>query len=804
MDRTAQWLVMLWLLWLGPSVSGSSRPERPNIVIIVADDLGWNDVSFHGSNQIPTPNIDALAYDGIILNRHYVPPLCTPSRASLMTGKHPMNIGMQDHVIISDEPWGLGLDQKLMPEYFREAGYRTHLVGKWHLGFFRRAYTPTYRGFDSHFGYLGPYIDYWDHSLQMNETSARGLDMRRNADVNYAANGTYATDLFNDEAVRIIRSHNDTRPLFLVLTHLAPHTGNEDDPMQAPEDEIAKFSYIQDPKRRTLAAMISRIDRGVERVYHTLEERSMLNNTIILFYADNGAPTVGIHANSGSNYPLRGQKESPWEGAVRGAALIWSPLLPRKGVVSNQWFHVSDWLPTLGQAAGIKVRSTGSPIDGQNQWQTLQSSSAAGRTVVMNNAEETFEYSSYIKRGWKYVNGTVFEAYDGWLGRLSNGDRVTDQDYYDRLTAPGSIGASLRLTRSNAENVRSSATVQCSDELAGNPCEPLKSACLFNIVEDPCERNNQAREFPALLAELESDINNYRNRGVPSRRKPSDGRSDPARHNFTWTWWLDEEIPQRPPNGLQHLGVVSDQTIHVSDWLPTLSAAAGIDSVPSGSAIDGQNQWNTLLTEAANGRSVVMHNADEKFVYSSYMKHGWKYVNGTCFGGVYDGWLGDLLHSDQLTEGDYYSQLTSAETIGATMNLSETQVLPIRQAATIACPKDVPEVSCEPLKRPCLFNIIEDPCERQNLADQYPDVLNDLQADVALYRRNSVRPRNQPPDGLSDPSLYNNTWTWWQDELDAKDEFSHHILYLAAAIEILVILLLIWWGQKYFLRQRKK
>uniref|UniRef100_A0AAG5DPC4 Sulfatase N-terminal domain-containing protein n=1 Tax=Anopheles atroparvus TaxID=41427 RepID=A0AAG5DPC4_ANOAO len=546
--KLVTYVVSVWCLWLTVDASGPS--ERPNIVIIVADDLGWNDVSFHGSNQIPTPNIDALAYDGIILNRHYVPPLCTPSRASLMTGRHPMNIGMQDHVIISDEPWGLGLDQKLMPQYFREAGYRTHLVGKWHLGFFRRAYTPTFRGFDSHFGYLGPYIDYWDHSLQMNETSARGLDMRRNTDVNYSANGTYATNLFNDEAVRLVESHDKKQPLFLVLTHLAPHTGNEDDPMQAPVDEIEKFNHIKDPRRRILAAMISRIDAGVGKIYRALEKRSMLENSIILFFADNGAPTVGIHANSGSNYPLRGQKESPWEGGVRGAALIWSPLLTRKGVVSQQWIHVSDWLPTLGYAAGINIPPRGTAIDGQNQWKTLQSSTEQGRSVVMNNAHEQFIYSSYIKRDWKYVNGSSMEGhYDGWLGQLDEAGSPAAEDYYSRLASPTTIWSSLNLTRDQVEGIRNSAKVDCGNDIQQTPCEPLVSPCLFNIVDDPCERRNLAAQHPDVLRALEADVQHFRARGAKSRGQPSDSRANPALHNYTWTWWQDESSVKPNHNG---------------------------------------------------------------------------------------------------------------------------------------------------------------------------------------------------------------------------------------------------------------
>lgn len=149
---------------------------------------------------------------------------------------------------------GLGLDQKILPQYFKEAGYATSLIGKWHLGFYQKQFTPTYRGFDSFFGYLGPYIDYFDFTLKMfNKNYSRGFDLRRNSTVAHGNVPIYATDLFTNEAVRTIATHDKSKPMLLMLHHLAPHAGNEDFPMQAPASEVDKFPHIADLKRRTLA-----------------------------------------------------------------------------------------------------------------------------------------------------------------------------------------------------------------------------------------------------------------------------------------------------------------------------------------------------------------------------------------------------------------------------------------------------------------------------------------------------------------------------------------------------------------------
>lgn len=279
--------------------------RRPNIVVILADDMGSFDISIGGMNQFYTPNIDAMAAHGTIMNHHYTPNLCTPSRAAFLTGKDPMNTGMQHYVIPNGEPWGLPLEETLMPEVFRANGYKTHLVGKWHLGFHDKRYTPLNRGFDTHFGYYGGYISYYTHSSDWQNTSL-GVDFRSGFDTNFTVNGKYATDLFTDEAVHRIEEHDTSKGLFLVVSHLAAHTGSETDPLEAPPEIVEMFNYIENEDRRKYAAMVYKLDQGIGEIFSALKRKGILEDTIVLFYSDNGAPTQGMFANSGSNYPFRG------------------------------------------------------------------------------------------------------------------------------------------------------------------------------------------------------------------------------------------------------------------------------------------------------------------------------------------------------------------------------------------------------------------------------------------------------------------------------------------------------------------
>ncbi|XP_037824266.1 arylsulfatase B [Lucilia sericata] len=541
---------------------------KPNIVIIMADDMGFDDVSFRGSNEFLTPNIDALAYSGVILNNLYTPSMCTPSRSALLTGKYPINTGMQHYVIVNDQPWSLPLNETTMAEIFRNNGYYTSLIGKWHLGMSRKAYTPTLRGFDQHYGYLGSYVDYYDQTMeQFGKNYSRGHDFRDNLKPVHEGNGTYVTDLLTRATLKRIRKHNfQQKPLFLILSHLAPHSANDDVPLQAPAEEIEKFAYIENSDRRIYAAMMSKLDESVGLVVKGLAEKGVLNNTILLFLSDNGGPSAGMHATTASNYPFRGQKNSPWEGGIRSAAVIWSTQLDKLGTIWQQPIYIADLLPTLAAAANIPLDLGKLQLDGLNLWSALKYGYESVEREILHNIDDIFQYEVYTKGKWKYINGSTQEGlYDNWLSHRPDPNDTSQVDprlpIYEELVKSTPVWQELhKLTSSanhNISKLRDSATIQCLYDHAteGIPCNPLQSPCLFDLDADPCEQQNlyEKYENSSILADMLERIEYFRENAHAINNKPADLRCDPAKFGGEWTWW--EDIIEG--NAAQHLAGIS-------------------------------------------------------------------------------------------------------------------------------------------------------------------------------------------------------------------------------------------------------
>ncbi|KAH8379101.1 hypothetical protein KR009_003094 [Drosophila setifemur] len=550
-------VVLLLTAGLAASIalSGAETSGKPNIIIIMADDMGFDDVSFRGSNNFLTPNIDALAYSGVILNNLYTAPMCTPSRAALLTGKYPINTGMQHYVIVNDQPWGLPLNETTMAEIFRGNGYHTSLLGKWHLGMSQRNYTPTERGFDYHLGYLGAYVDYYDQNYEQTSKGYRGHDFRENLKPTHDQVDQYVTDVLSDAAVREIEDHgsnNKSQPLFLLLSHLAPHAANDANPMQAPADELAKFDYIRNETHRYYAAMVSRLDKSVGLIIDALSRQEMLQNSVLLFLSDNGGPTQGQHATTASNYPLRGQKNSPWEGGLRSSAAIWSTEFERLGSVWKQQIYIGDLLPTLAAAAGISP-DPALHLDGLNLWSALKYGyESVEREIVHVIDEDAAEpHLAYTRGKWKVISGTTNSGlYDGWLGErvtLEEDPRSAD---YEELIRNTSVWLQLQRVSAGERNItelREQARIECPDpdhtEAGIKPCLPLEAPCLFDIEADPCERNNLYEQYQntTIFLDLWQRIHQFAVQAHAPNNRPADPECNPRFYHNEWTWWQDEQ-----------------------------------------------------------------------------------------------------------------------------------------------------------------------------------------------------------------------------------------------------------------------
>jgi len=359
--RTALGLALLLVPVAAARAGGTQEaadaraPRPPSVVLLVADDLGWGDVGFHDS-EIRTPYLDRLARSGVELERFYAHPLCSPSRAALLTGRYPIRYGLQGNVV---RPWaegGLDPGERTLAEALRERGYRTAIVGKWHLGHARPEYLPQQRGFEHQYGCYTGGVDYYSHRR------GAALDWRRDGEV--LVERGYATELIAAEAVRVVEGHDFEEPLFLYVPFTAPHT-----PRQAPARYGLSYGGLRGP-RRAHAAMVSALDAAVGEVLRALDDRGALEQTLVWFLSDNGAGTAVA-----GNGELRGGKGEPYEGGVRVVALAsWPGVLPA-GARRSDPLHVVDLFPTLVRLAGGALDG-GRPLDGVDVWATLLEGSA--------------------------------------------------------------------------------------------------------------------------------------------------------------------------------------------------------------------------------------------------------------------------------------------------------------------------------------------------------------------------------------------------------------------------------------------
>ncbi len=324
---------------------------RPNVVLFLADDLGWKDVGYQGSEG-QTPNIDRLSQQGVRFDHMYAFPLCSPTRSALMTGRNPIRFGLGYTVVRPWSTYGLPTSETTMADVFKAAGYQTAAVGKWHLGHANVAHLPRSRGFDHFYGQMNGAIDYFTHDRD------GGIDWQRNG-VSVREAG-YTTDLLAAEADRWIAGRDKQRPFFLYVPWNAPHT-----PLQAPTDLLRKYASIKDSKRQTYLAMVESMDSGIGRIMRRIDQEGIAPNTLVMFLSDNG----GARGSGANNGPLRLGKSNVFEGGMRVPALACWPGKLKPGTCS-QVMTVYDILPTVSNACGIPCK-TKQPLDGSNWWPAI-------------------------------------------------------------------------------------------------------------------------------------------------------------------------------------------------------------------------------------------------------------------------------------------------------------------------------------------------------------------------------------------------------------------------------------------------
>lgn len=441
------------------AAAGNARAQQgggPNIVYIMADDLGWADVGFHGPD-IRTPNIDSLAEGGARLEAFYVLPVCTPTRSALMTGRYPIRYGRQFNVLRPGSKVGLSLRERLLPEALRAAGYATAICGKWHLGDFEPAYLPMQRGFEHQFGFAS-------HGERFSHFPKAGDGLMR--DQQPCADEGYLTDLITKEAVGWIAQHGKSgKPFFLYVAYHSPHT-----PLECPPEYAAPYAALG-ATRSVYAGMVAAMDEGIGRIISAIEGQGIRRNTLIIFNSDNGG--LMTKGDIASNGPLRGGKGDLYEGGTRVAACAnWQGRIPA-GTVVHEPLHIVDWYPTLLKLAGGS-RESDLPFDGCDIWPTIAEGKPSPHQTLLLNVVGRM---GAIRVGnWKLLRNCLASDDAEGDAKRTKGERA--QRKKERRNAPDVVE-------------------------------------LFNLAEDIGEKNNLAARFPERVQELAARLDVFAKEAVP-------------------------------------------------------------------------------------------------------------------------------------------------------------------------------------------------------------------------------------------------------------------------------------------------
>lgn len=357
MKPTLALLTLLLLLAL-PVPLRAAEQEKPNIVYFMIDDMGFADVGFNGCKDIRTPNLDKFAERGAVLDCFYGQPVCSPTRACLLTGRYPTRTGVYNIVEYKEPaPWPLPLSERTLAQTLRAAGYTTAISGKWHLGQRSPDYLPMRRGFDHQYGFRCGGIDSFTHTAKTGDRSL--VDWYR--DDEPCEDTGYSTHLLAEEACRIIREQPAGKPLFLYVAPNAVHT-----PWLSPADYQKPYEHLS-ARRKALAGMTAAADEAFGQIMAALEEKGLTSNTLVIFSSDNGGTSWD---NVSSNGPLRGGKSDIYEGGIRlGAAVVWPGKIP-SGIHIKEPLHVVDWYPTLAKLAGAPTGQE-PQLDGKDIWPVL-------------------------------------------------------------------------------------------------------------------------------------------------------------------------------------------------------------------------------------------------------------------------------------------------------------------------------------------------------------------------------------------------------------------------------------------------